>query len=339
MKYIRLKNLKVRTKLLLLGAVSIIGVLVLGIQATVATSRIKQINTDISQYWLPSVVILEDLNTKTSDYRIQEYSFVMSDSKEEREELEEELNVLRNEIWAGIDEYKIHAADKPTKAMIEKAEAIWKDYMKSSETMLAVSRANSRDPQIKQLFKDTHDTFKEGSDLFLEIVEYNEKEAARAGIQDEHSYMQYMIWKIALLILITLIIAGLDIHLIRTLEKPIVDVTDGVWRIANGDLRVHIDYNSNDEIGTLAKGLNDLVWRLNTIIEDEKQMFDGIGDKEFKVKTDTPQVYRGDFATILYDITGLASRMEREIQKSHEDEKKDEKKDKRKADDEKHQKA
>ncbi len=295
---------------MLLGAISIAGVLILGIQASVATSRIKQINTDISQYWLPSVVILEDLNTKTSDYRIQEYSYVMSDSEEERRNLEEELHVLREEIWTGIGDYKVHAADKPTRALIDQAEEIWKEYMDCSETMLAVSRANRHDPQIKALFEESHDMFKEGSDLFLDIVEYNEKEAARAGIQDENTYVRYMVGKIIILLLITLMIVGLDIHLMRLIGKPISDITEGIWKVSNGDLRVHIDYDSMDEIGTMAKGLNDLVWRLNTMISDEKQMFDDIGDGEFKIKAQTPQVYRGDFSAVLYEITGMAKRLE-----------------------------
>ena len=62
-----LKDIKIRTKLVLLGTVCLLGLIVLGKESISTASRIKQAGDEVSAIWMNAVIVAEELNTVTSD--------------------------------------------------------------------------------------------------------------------------------------------------------------------------------------------------------------------------------------------------------------------------------
>ena len=48
----------------------------------------------------------QELNTRTSDYRIAEHNHVLSERKDDMKEMEEEISQERQQIQLGLDVYK-----------------------------------------------------------------------------------------------------------------------------------------------------------------------------------------------------------------------------------------
>lgn len=92
------RNTKIRTKLILLGAVSILGMFVLGSESVSTAWQIDQVGEEISNTWINAVIIAEELNTATSDYRIRESRHAIAIAPAMMEEVEAELKVLEAEI-------------------------------------------------------------------------------------------------------------------------------------------------------------------------------------------------------------------------------------------------
>ncbi|MBF0539186.1 MAG: methyl-accepting chemotaxis protein [Nitrospirae bacterium] len=64
----------------------------------------------------------------------------------------------------------------------------------------------------------------------------------------------------------------------RWTHKPLVDLARDVALISSGDLRVHFNYDAQDEIGTLSQGLNHMVTNLNNILAELKTAADALSD-------------------------------------------------------------
>ncbi len=86
-----------------------------------------------------------------------------------------------------------------------------------------------------------------------------------------------MLYSVMLIILIMLLIAVITIIIIgRRIAKPIVVLSQKANQIANGDLRIKIDFQSKDEIGILANALSRMLIQLNNIVLKIKNSADNI---------------------------------------------------------------
>lgn len=136
----------------------------------------------------------------------------------------------------------------------------------------------SKDPLIKRLKKGQNDF----------VVAMHEKELSVAYSQD----MPKMDWKIGIVypmeeidkilvqfrnIFIGIAAASIVICLVitylfsRRLTRPLQVVTKQVQQVAEGDLTVHIDVRTNDEVGLLAKHFNEMVVQMNGMVSGIKQ--------------------------------------------------------------------
>ncbi len=305
----RIRDMGIREKMKLLGVAGIAGVLALGTAAALMTGRTNEIGHKVSSYWIPAVTIPMELNHKTSDYRLLESYYLMADSQEERDALEPELNGLRADIKEGFAEYRQYAGEEGQKAL-ETAEELWEDYMSLSTTMLAVCRANENDPQLKELFGQSRVLFEEGSDQLFQIVEYKKQGAKESAIRGASAFGLDAMFEIAVLLFIAAALAWLIRHIVKSLMEPLQELLDVSRKIRSGDLEASVRYRSEDEMGEMAESMNELTESLRAIVNDQKEMMSQIADGNYKVQSQTPNVYHGDFGPLLYGTKNLAKRLQ-----------------------------
>lgn len=309
MKYKSIRNIKIKTKLILLGMVSILGLVFIGAESIITSKQINQASTEISQSWMPSVIIAEELNTATSDYRIKEYYHVISHDDETMQQLEQEMEKLGLGIQAAFLEYEKYIADETDRSLMEQARIYWEDYLEFSNELLEISRGNQTNAALDLIIGDSRRLFDHASNMLLAVADYNRKGAEQASIEADFLYTKLTQVKIIIIVLVGSLITILVIYLIAAIDKPVSDLVEGTRKVANGDLDVHLDYQSEDEIGILTDSMNQLIERLKKIIDDEKYLFQEIGSENFEVKSTCEQAYRGDFAPILYSLSSLLSRL------------------------------
>lgn len=326
MKFKSIRNIKIKTKLLLLGLVSILGLVFIGAESIITARQINQASTDISESWMPSIIIAEELNTATSDYRIKEYYHVISHDTQTMQALETEMAKIREKIRHAFAEYENYIADDTDRELMEQAGAYWKKYLEYSEELLAISRVNETATALDLIIGDSRELFDDASNMLLAVADYNRKGAEEANVKANQLYEDLARIKIITISLIALVIALLVIYIIIAIDKPVHDLVEGTRRVSNGDLDVHLDYKSEDEIGILTDSVNQLIERLKNIINDEKYLFQEIGSENFEVKSTCQQAYRGDFAPILYSITSLMSRLDQAKKHKQQQDKKQEQK-------------
>lgn len=310
MKIKSIRNFKIKTKLILLGAISIAGLAIIGAESVYTARQINQVSTDISQGWLPSVIIAEELNSGTSDYRLLEINHVIAGDQADKAAAEKELLKKRREIEDKFKEYHAYITDAKDRQMMEAAQALWNQYLTCSDELLAMSRANKTSEAQALIQDQSQQLFDQATELFLKVVDFNKQGAEQASIHGDELYHRLTGIKTLTLVLVGLLIALLVIYIIRAIEKPVEDIVESTRRVSNGDLDIHLNYESEDEMGVLTDSMNALIDRLNDIIKDEKHLLHEIGNENYHAESECQQVYRGDFAPILYSITGLQRRLE-----------------------------
>jgi methyl-accepting chemotaxis protein len=94
------------------------------------------------------------------------------------------------------------------------------------------------------------------------------------------------------------IIAVVTIVMNKTL-RPINGVVAAAKNIAAGDLDIHLDIKSNDEIGVLSKTFVGMADNLKLIIQDINYLLGEMGSGNFKVTTDNEDKYVGAYRYLL----------------------------------------
>lgn len=319
MKIKSIRNTKIRTKLILLGAVSILGLFILGSESVSTAWQIDQVGEEISSTWINAVIIAEELNTATSDYRIQESRHAIATTPSMMGAVEEEMEQLQKEIADKFKAYRALPTMEQDQKIIREAEVVWNEYLETSRELLEISKGNSRQEALKLMMGRSQELFDQASGMFLEAVECTKRETMDARKEADRLYRRMSHIKLLVIGADSVIVLWLILYLIKSIEKPAEALADAARRATNGNLEAELDYQSEDEIGALTEAMNLLLRRLRSIINDEKKMFREIGNENFNVRSECEQSYRGDFAPILYSFTSLQSRL-KETKRQHEEE-------------------
>lgn len=169
-----MKNLKIRTKLLALVGVLLLGLTAIGLVSLSFMADINMGSTVIAGNWMPSIIAAEELNTLTSDFRIREMGHVLAQDKAEQQNYETQLSDVSSQINALFQQYETELITNDTdRQMMKTAEEEWNQYLKLHESVIALSRENRNQEARALLNGDSLKLFNSASEKFLEVVEFN----------------------------------------------------------------------------------------------------------------------------------------------------------------------
>ena len=262
-----MKNVKIKFKLFMLAGFMLIGLIALGIVSLVFMNRINNGTTVVSANWLPSVIVTEELNTLTSDYRIQEYKHIVAQDSETMQDAESKMEDLNNQIDENFNTYiKDLVTNNRDKELIENAQSAWQQYLTLHDEMITLSRENKTEQAMSAVL-DSATMFNEASDTFLKIVDFNKSGADQANLDGNDIYASAQKIVISALSLIGILSLLFALYIIRSINKPVKELDDVARKIADGDLNQSISYNSKDELGKLAVNFNKTVDRLRDYVK------------------------------------------------------------------------
>ena len=89
-----LKNMKVMGKLASGFGIVLVFLLALGIFSIQKMSVVNDQSTILAENWMPSIKVIEEINTNTSDLRIAEYQHVLAQKPEEMKKAEENIEAV-----------------------------------------------------------------------------------------------------------------------------------------------------------------------------------------------------------------------------------------------------
>lgn len=294
-----MKNLRIKTKLLMQTTFLLLGLTALGVVSLVFMYRMNERNTAINDDWLPSVVTAEDLDTLTSNFRIREYGHIIAWEPDIMALREEQMADLLLEIDAKFAEYDQLGSSDEEKQMLASARLAWADYLQLHNTVVELSRSGEMEQAMVIARADSQKLFDEATEIFEELVEYSKTNAQTAS--HESTLLYSRAWMLLISIIVLLIAAGflLSLATVKAILTPVNELDNAAARIADGNLNEVITYDSKDELGSLAVNFNKTVTRLKDYVNYIKEISAVLnqiadGDLAFELTYD----YAGEFRKI-----------------------------------------
>ena len=113
-----------------------------------------------------------------------------------------------------------------------------------------------------------------------------------------------------ILIIVAVIVAAIAItFLIRaaimltaSVKQPVMEIVKAADQMATGDLNATIEYESDDELGTMASSMRNMSSTLYSIVEDLQDVLSRLGGGDLVHGSRNPDCYIGDFLPVAQEI-------------------------------------
>lgn len=302
-----MKNLKIRTKLFILVGVLLLGLTSLGLASLSFMGNINNSSTELAENWLPSTIVAEELNTLTSDYRLNEYAHIVAQDAASMASYETEMNRIETEIAALFDRYTGLATNDTDRGLMSDTKTAWQKYTSLHDQMITLSRENKTQEAMEIVNGESKTLFDDASATLLKVVTFNTEGGTQASEDGDELYASATL--IMTVTIIAIIILGFvcSLYVVRTITSPVKEIDEVAKNIANGKLDEEIQYQSKDELGTLAVNFNATVARLRdyvNYIDEVSKVLNQVadGDLVFQLTYD----YAGEFAKIKTALVNIS---------------------------------
>ncbi|WP_210023434.1 MULTISPECIES: methyl-accepting chemotaxis protein [unclassified Paenibacillus] len=173
---------------------------------------------------------------------------------------------IRKEIEAKINVYSGRNLTPEQQRAVQQFSSAWQAYNPLFDQAMQLSYAN-RDDEFRELLSGDLSAVGDELDHALnEIININVKVAESAYADSKEVYTSSQFITISVIIISFVISIGLGIYISRIISSPLNKVVELVTKVAKGDLRETTDIDTKDEIGILAKSINDMVLSLRSTV-------------------------------------------------------------------------
>ncbi|MBR0173806.1 MAG: methyl-accepting chemotaxis protein [Lachnospiraceae bacterium] len=171
-------------------------------------------------------------------------------------------------------------------------------------------------PMIEMITSGTHDahevyayfeeTFEPVMASYIHLVEHISEESVQMA---DDMWVTARNVSVALIILAVIVAAIAIIFLIRaaimltvSVKTPVTIISGAADEMAKGNLSVEIDYESDDELGTMAGSMRHMSTVLAGIVEDLQDVLSRLGSGDLVHGSRNPDCYIGDFLPVAQEI-------------------------------------
>ncbi|OCW57748.1 HAMP domain-containing methyl-accepting chemotaxis protein [Hoeflea olei] len=239
-----------------LAAVFGLIVVICSVMGYVAIHGLTQTNnatTEIATNWLPSVKIVNVINTATSDYRIAEGAHILSQNPEQIAKAEAEIEAVAAQIAAARKTYEGLISSDHERNIYNQFSQDWADYGTVHNQLIDLSRQNKNE-EATALFKGPlRELFDKASARLVELIEINDEGSSTAYANSSSAFETTRTITFVTLGLTGLILAGAIYFVLAGVATPINRITASMRILADGDTDKTIPFAGRaDEIGAMA---------------------------------------------------------------------------------------
>lgn len=260
----------IRTKLLVLIAISVLGLAIFGVLSYYTIEKLK-VNGKLYSKIVEGKDLVADI-LPPPEYIIESYliTFEMVNAKSDNE-LEDYISNFKNlekdyynrhEYWSNILEQ-----GEIKKNLIQLSfEPADKFYKKINSELIPLLRSNDKEKALVLIDHEIKPLYNEHRKFIDTVVELSNKQ--NVNVETVAAYEIHLSYVVLALLFLTIIIVNIlfSYFIIISITRPLKRGVDFAKQIANGNLQSEFIFTNDDEIGQLAKSLTEMATQLNQVV-------------------------------------------------------------------------
>ena len=283
------KNLSIRSKFVLLIALSIISSIVIG---TYAYSQTKSMSNDMENIYegkfIPNGWISDAVHTNLRiDSILIEMMFI--EDLEEKKALHAELNEGVEEVLANFATYEAMDLSDEERAEIGKFYQAVEDLTGRQDEMINLALAGKNDEAYALFLSHVKEARENLVDALLNLNDIKAQQTAQISDHNIEQANKVGSNVIYFTVVIAIILIGLGIVFTRAIRIPLSELLDRIKKAQNGDFTVRANYQSKDEIGNVTDSFNDMLNKLQSTLHNVQKSATTVDDNAANLSANIQQ--------------------------------------------------
>lgn len=266
----------IKGRLIILTALLVGSLIFLGVFSINNLRKTNESSTEISSEWIPKIIGAEEVNTLTSDFRINEYGHIVdtdSGAMAQREQLMEE-QIAQIENW--LSEYEKSIYNDKDRELYESVKSEWQRYLEIHNNVIELSRSNEEAASLEVgvlMTGEAKTSFDTLSESLLKVVKFNQEMAAATSAEGDALFEKTMALSVIIITVLSAVAIVLSSIIISRIGRSLGILKRELTELAEngGDLTQEIAIDSKDEIADLSHALNLFLSNLRDIVQNVKQ--------------------------------------------------------------------
>lgn len=184
-------------------------------------------------------------------------------------------------------------------SIIDTYDSIMKGVMDDRDQVLAYALSNENEKAIELYFSKVMPAFVQANECLVQI-----DESASQSADDTYSFantQKNVITVILLLLSVITFVATVMMarYLVNSITKPIDEIEKAAKEMAQGSLKAQIAYESEDEMGSLADSMREVMHKTSDIVEDIRVILGNLAEGNFRITSKCIDNYKGDYVPIV----------------------------------------
>ena len=306
-----IKNMKISAKLFFMSGVAIVGMVIIALCSFTLMGRMNRDTADIVGSWLTGINESRAVDTYISDFHLNELRYITADTESKRSMADTEMNALKSRIQEAVDRYTASVDPDETEDIgyINAVTSRWNEYLTVHNRMIDAANKGDYDAAMEILDNEAMTAYNAMTKALDTLTDYNSTGAYEAG---ENSALLYRVSVVISIVLVVMVITfGLMVAaaVAKSIHRPVEEIKNAAVKMAQGNLDIQLDYNSQDELGVLSAQMKELVRKLKAIIDDENAFLAKLAASDYTVESVCPGEYTGGFYPLLVSFNKIADKM------------------------------
>jgi methyl-accepting chemotaxis protein len=232
-------------------------------------NNLTKINDDMTNMYTHNLIPINNLSNAQISYQrirvnIRDMTF-NTNSAEVNASYDKKIKDLLFGIQEKVDKYSQTQLTAEEKSTLARFQPEWDTYNKLMDEAIKLVYAKDTDGyrKIQSEFKKSGDKVQE---ILQALIDLNINYADKAINDADSIYTSSRATTIVIILVAFLISIGLGYIISQIIVRPLNRVVGLVGKVAGGDLRETSDIDTKDEVGQLAKSINNMVLSLRTTV-------------------------------------------------------------------------
>ena len=273
-------DLKVKTKSLILVTIA---VLTLAVIVTTALYKMRSMAASGEEMSIAvkHVAMLNDLKNHVTSIRLDLVYMLLLEDPAKIAQRGEDITQRRQKVQEEVTAFLKYDLDPREKELIEQFRQGFDAYNSQGSRLAQMAKDSIGNPKARseaETFAVSSVTplSEKPSKAINELVQLNVQAAAEQSRADSEAYRSSMFTMGGLALLATLFMAAIGTLIANSISNPLKQVFDNLAQVASGDLTARTEVKSKDEMGMLAKAVNEMADKLratmNRVAENSVQV-------------------------------------------------------------------
>ncbi len=286
-------NLKVSAKLLIgFGTLSVIAAII-GFIGITNLKTLEQSDTEMYENMTLPITWMGDISTNFQRVRVNTRDVVLAESDTEIEKFISRIQEYRSNIDELGKKFEERILSDQMRQAFEEFKKTRVDYGKHLDELIAIARKNADTEAFALLNGEMYASSQAEMESIDKIISMKNKDASDKSDENTslaNSAVTTMIFVIAFAVILSI---GFGIFISNAISKPLKRGVDLAVAVSQGDLTQRLDINRKDEIGMLAKSLNEMVDKLKDVVESVKAASDNVTSGSQQLSSSSEEMSQG----------------------------------------------